>query len=139
MTTFNRPPHASHHCRHYSYDAAGAGPTCAQGIDLSAPAATMPCMPDSKAAVACDLREEHTEEEHAVWKAWRDERLKRMIQVMAKIPGSSRDRKNKPEWGNSGEFPCPACEVGTVRWGRARSNGHLHAGCSTPNCFGIIE
>lgn len=137
--SFARPNPAGHHCRHYSYEPAGAGPTCARGVDLSAPAACQPCMPDSKAGVACELREEHTEEERAAWKAWRDERAVRMINILAQIPGSSRDKKNRPEWGKSGNFPCPACDGGTVRWVRARSNGHVHAACSTDGCFGIIE
>lgn len=140
--TFERPPHASHHCRHYHYDVAtfpDGGPRCARGVDLSGPGSAKVCMPDAKEAVACNLREEHTEEEHAAWKAWRDERLARMIVILAQMPGSSRDKKNKPEWGNSGRFPCPGCKSGTVSWARARSNGHLHAGCSTPHCFGIIE
>lgn len=145
--TFTRPPHASQHCRHYSYSGSilsdGGGPKCARGVDLSGRAAggqvAVACMPASRAAVACELREEHTDEERATWKAWRDERAARMILVLAEIPGSSRDKKNRPEWGKSGEFPCPACEWGTVRWARARSNGHVHAACTTPGCFGIIE
>jgi hypothetical protein len=138
----NRPPHASHHCRHYSYDGGilnGGGPKCASGVDLAAPRATLPCMPDAKEAVACDLREEHTEEERAAWQAWRDERAGRMILIMAEIPGSSRDKKNRPGWGQSGAFPCPACDWGEVRWARARSNGHLRAVCTTKDCFGVIE
>lgn len=137
--SFERPPHASNHCRHYSYDMTGAGPTCAWGIDLSAAGAASVCMPDSNVAFACDAREEYSEEERAAWKAWRDERAARMIVVLAQIPGSSRDKKKRPEWGNSGEFACPACGTGKVRWARARSNGHVHAACTTKDCFGIIE
>lgn len=96
-------------------------------------------MPDSKVAVACNLREEHTEEERATWKAWRDERMLRMITIMAQMPGSSRDKKNKPEWGKRGEFPCPCCDGGTVQWSRASINGHLRSVCSTTDCFGVIE
>jgi hypothetical protein len=133
---FARPKPAGHHCRHYEYN---DGPQCARGIDLSGFGAAQVCMPDSKVAVCCEMREEHTAEERTAWEAWRNERAGRMILILAQIPGSSRDRKNKPEWGKSGEFACPACEGGKVRWARARSNGHVHAGCSTPDCFGIIE
>jgi hypothetical protein len=136
MMNFPRPLPASHHCRHYSYD---DGPQCARGVDLSGPGAAAPCMPDSKVAVACNLREEHTDEERAAWEEWRNERAARMIKVLALIPGSSRDRKNKPFWGQRGEFACPACPDGKVRWVRAPSNGHVHAACTTEGCFGVIE
>lgn len=63
----------------------------------------------------------------------------RSIVIIEQIPGNSSDRKNKPSWGQSGEFDCPACRVGKVRWARARVNGHLHAACSTQGCFGMIQ
>lgn len=139
----NRPPHATRHCRHYSYSGSilsdGGGPKCASGVDLRAPRAALVCMPDSEVAEACELREEYLPAEREAWEAWRNERAGRMILILAEIPGSSRDKKNRPEWGQSGEFPCPACEWGIVRWARARSNGHVHAACSTRDCFGIIE
>ncbi|QOZ25340.1 hypothetical protein XH93_18365 [Bradyrhizobium sp. CCBAU 51753] len=96
-------------------------------------------MPASPQQVACDKREEHTDEERAVWEAWRKERMARMLVVLAQIPGSSRDKKNKPEWGKSGEFDCPACKEGKVRWSRASVNGHVRAACTTPDCFGVME
>jgi hypothetical protein len=137
---FTRPTPSGQHCRHYDYSmGVDGGPKCAHGVDLSASLATSPCMPDSKASVACDLREEHTAEERLAWKIWRDERAARTISILALIPGSSRDKKNMPEWGKSGRFPCPCCDGGQVAWARARSNGHLHAACRTPNCFGIFE
>ncbi len=139
MADFTRPTPAGQHCRHYDYDVHGIGPKCARGVDLTAPGASKVCMPDAKEAVACELREEHTEEERAIWKAWRDERAARTIVILAQIPGSSRDRKNRPEWGKQGQFDCPCCDGGVVRWARAPTNGHVHAGCSTPGCFGIIE
>lgn len=140
MDTFSRPPHATHHCRHYSYDVVGVGPVCAIGIDMSPPGSSKTCMPNPPiAGQVCILREEFTADERTAWETWRNERAGRMILVLAQIPGSSRDRKNRPEWGKSGKFPCPACDGGTVRWARAAINGHVHAGCTTPNCFEIIE
>lgn len=38
-----------------------------------------------------------------------------------------------------GSFDCPACGTGKVRFGRARTNGHLHAACSTPQCFAVMQ
>jgi hypothetical protein len=140
MMAFDRPLPASHHCRHYSYERGMnySGPKCAAGIDLSEAGSTAPCMPDL-ARPACPWRQEHTEAERAAWEEWRRQRAVRTAIVMAEIPGSSIDKKNKPEWGKSGAFACPACTEGTVRWVRAASNGHLHAACTTPGCFGVME
>jgi hypothetical protein len=136
-----RPPHATHHCRHYSYDRSpdDSGPKCASGVDLSAPGACRVCMPNAAEAVACDLREEFLPEEREAWERWRNERAGRMIEIIAQIPGSSRDKEDRAHWGESGAFPCPACEWGVVHWSRARVNGHLRAACTTRDCFGVIE
>jgi len=138
-----RPLHASHHCRHYSYSGAlltdGGGPQCARGVNLKPAGMPAACMPDSATASACELREEFTDDERAAWKAWKDDRAGRMILILAEIPGSSRDKKKREFWGQSGAFPCPACEWGIVKWARARSNGHVMAACNTKDCFGIIE
>lgn len=40
---------------------------------------------------------------------------------------------------NAGTITCPACNAGTVSWSRARSNGHVHARCSTPDCAAWME
>jgi hypothetical protein len=142
-----KPRHATFHCRHYSYRNTGlsgfqcgdhGGPTCAAGVDMAEPGSALKCMPEYSGE-RCGWREEYTDEERATWRALRDESMARMIIIMAEIPGSSRDKKNKPEWGRSGSLPCPACKAGTVRWSRARVNGHVHAACSTPNCFEVIE
>lgn len=146
--SFTPPPHAGLHCRHYSYERGmnWSGPKCAAGIDLSAPGASNPCMPPVADHVKgpgglleCAWREEWKPEEREAWAAWRAESQARAILIIEKIPGNSTDRTNKPAWGTGGEFPCPACEVGTVRWSRARINGHLHAACTTPGCFGIMQ
>lgn len=132
-----RPLHASQHCRHYSYahDKLHGGPTCALGIDLSAPGSALRCMPAPK--VPCDKREEYTDAERRAWAAWRDERTARMLRILIMIPGSA--AKRDETWGKSGNFKCPACDGGTVSWARASNNGHVSAACNTPNCFGIIQ
>jgi hypothetical protein len=135
---FARPPPAGEHCRHYEYDRS-KGPTCARGVDLSNPGSANRCMPSPKVALACQLREEHTPEERAAWQAWRAERQERMFKIIALIPGSSMDKKNRPEWGKGGIFDCPACDGGKVRWARSSFNGHMAAGCTTPMCFQVQE
>lgn len=138
-----RPLPATRHCRHYSYSGGvatdGGGPKCASGVNLSAPGAARVCMPDAKEAVACDLREEFLPAEREAWENWRNERAGRMVEILALIPGSSRDKKNRAHWGQTGAFPCPACDWGVIRWSRARVNGHMSAACTTRDCFGVIE
>lgn len=137
----DRPLRATHHCRHYEYVRAAVdwGPKCASGIDLrSENVGALPCLPNHQGE-PCAWREEYTDAERAVWEKWREERHLRMIACMALIPGNSRDKKNKPFWGQSGRFQCPACKSGMVRWVRARINGHVHAACSTPECFEVME
>ena len=44
-----------------------------------------------------------------------------------------------PKEGMEGEFPCPVCKTGTVKWLRVRTNKHLRMGCSTPDCILLIQ
>lgn len=126
-----KPPIARQHCRHYSYELGlrGRGSMCAAGCDMSAPGAFLPCMPpDIQRGATCTKREDWTDEERAAWKAWGAHHIERMFVVFAAIPD---------DFG--GEVPCPACGAGRVSYSRARSNGHLHAACSTPNCFAVMQ
>jgi hypothetical protein len=84
-------------------------------------------MPDPTAE--CPKREEWTAAEREASKAWSAEHMERLRVVMLNIP----------EGFGPATMPCPGCGVGTVHWGRARSNKHLHAHCTTPNCFGVIQ
>ncbi len=138
---FSPPLRAAHHCRHYSYEWSETrnGPVCAVG-KLGADEAVTKCMPNPNSLYPpCGGREEYTAEERAAYDEWRGESIGRFLQILPLIPGDSSDRKNKPEWGKGGEFECPACKVGKVRWARARINGHVHAACSTPFCFQVIQ
>jgi hypothetical protein len=127
-----KPPRARQHCRHYGYvvpiTRPDSGPQCTAGVDnRTAPRATLPCMPDPKEP--CALRQEWTADERAAWEAWSAEHHERLVVIMTAIPRE----------GFDGSMPCPGCGVGTVRWGRARSNKHLHAACSTPHCFQVMQ
>lgn len=128
-----KPPIARQHCRHYGSWGGGilrgGGPTCAMNVPLIEPAARNACMPpDSQRGATCSAREEWTASERAAWKAWSDHHRERMLVIFAAIPD---------DYG--GEIPCPACGTGRVRYARARSNRHLHAACSTPNCFEVMQ
>lgn len=128
-----KPPIARQHCRHYSYWGGGilrgGGPVCALNVPLTAPGAALACMPlDHQRGATCSAREEWTEEERAASAAWSRHHMERLLVVMAALPDDA-----------SGEIACPACGTGRVRYARARSNGHLHAACSTPNCFAVMQ
>lgn len=134
-----RPLSATHHCRHYSYDREKMQPRCAWGIDLvTEPKSTNQCMPPGlQGLTKCDYREEFTDVERVAWEEWRNKSALRALAILALIPGTS--RKRDIHWGGTGRFQCPACVEGVVRWLRVKQNGHLHAACTTPGCFEIIE
>ena len=44
-----------------------------------------------------------------------------------------------PKEGMEGEFPCPVCKTGTIKWIRVRSNKHLRMGCNTPDCVLLMQ
>ena len=44
-----------------------------------------------------------------------------------------------PKDGTSGDFPCPVCGKGTVKWVRVAYNRHLRIGCSTPECIMMMQ
>jgi len=136
-----RPRPAGKHCRHYNYEGGlKGGPRCAVGVDLSQPGSTQACMPPKDGMAACAKREENTEAERAAWEAYREQSMERMVKIMPLIPGSSRDRKKRDHWGKQGAIsPCPGCGEGTVRWVRSSYNGHIHAACTTVNCFAVME
>ena len=126
-----KPPKARHHCRHYSYEIPNGGGVgecrCAVDVDLSAEGAWRACIPDPDRT--CERREEWSDEERSAFKAWSDDHIARMVHVVSAIPKD----------GTIGTLTCPACGTGKVHWTRARSNGHLHAQCTTPNCFWIMQ
>lgn len=67
-------------------------------------------------------------DERAAWDAWMEEHTTRMVVIMTALPPG----------GDHGRLDCPGCGVGQIRWSRAR-NKHLHAACSTPNCFQVMQ
>lgn len=127
-----KPTIARQHCRHYRYVSGlrGGGPSCAVGCDMSAAGAWVACMPsDFKNPSVCAKREDWTDEERARWLAWAEHNKARMIVCMTAIPRDSYD----------GDVQCPACGEGRLRWGLDRSTRRLHAACSTPNCFAVMQ
>jgi hypothetical protein len=125
-----RPPTARQHCRHYSYVLGVGldnGPKCAVACDNDRPGGTAACMPNPNSY--CGKREEWTEAERDATRAWTAEHMERLALIMERIPRT----------GDGGTLPCPACGVGTVGWSRARRNGHLHAACTTPQCFAVMS
>ena len=44
-----------------------------------------------------------------------------------------------PKDGMSGDFPCPVCKTGTIRWVRVAYNKHIRMGCDTPECIMMMQ
>ena len=131
-----KPPMARGWCKHYSYikpefprstkiTLSSEGPQCAVGCDPSTFGDR--CYPDP--TDVCSKRENWSDKEKAIWEEWQHHHVSRMLVCLDVIPSDV----------GEGSFTCPACGTGTLRWSRARSNRHLHALCSTPNCFGFIQ
>jgi hypothetical protein len=129
VTDFTRPPHASEHCRHYSYKRPftlpDSGPCCALGIDLSAPGASFVCMPEKgKIAQACQRREEYTDAERAAWQAAVAASAQRLGKAVQALPRAIPLR-------SGGVIDCPNCD-GKIRYDRWHRGAELR--CSTPYC-----
>jgi hypothetical protein len=44
-----------------------------------------------------------------------------------------------PKEGMSGDFPCPVCKTGTIKWVRVAYNKHIRMGCDTPDCVMMMQ
>ena len=127
-----QPPHTSDHCKYwdsiFSLDAPFSQ-TCALGIPLSDKVLSEKCMPRQIQASCeqCPMREDHSDAAKAAWKQWLDADTEITFAILRLIPQNG-----------DGEIPCPKCG-GTIQYGRAEINGHLHAFCSTDGCFGVMS
>lgn len=119
----DQPPHASHHCRHYSY---ADGPKCALKISLSAPGAARQCMPHPEFQnpnhTVCHKREEWSDEERDAWEKHASLAIARTMNVMRAMPKET----------GEGVFTCPNCE-NEVSWRRSSERSVMIV-CATPNC-----
>jgi|GEM_PF-5641858 len=114
-------------CRHYDYD---NGPECKAGLDIrKVHGNVLACLrnPEGK----CSLRVEFDAAEVRKGAAEAEASWEMFVKVLGLIgPGDP---------GDTGEVPCPMCEGGTISFAFTRCNGHLHARCSTTDCFGVIQ
>jgi hypothetical protein len=39
----------------------------------------------------------------------------------------------------SGEFPCPVCKTGMIKFVRSGARKHLRLGCTTPKCVMLVQ
>ena len=44
-----------------------------------------------------------------------------------------------PKGDMFGEFPCPVCKTGMIKFVRSGARKHLHLGCTTPECVMLIQ
>lgn len=88
--------------------------------------------------VICDKRHEPTPEEIAADERDARERGERIGKARRAIVEHLGGPWKKGTPGASGSIPCPCCG-GTLRFSRAGYNGHIHAGCSTPECVRWME
>lgn len=100
---------------------------------------SLPCISplscDKREPAECQLFTEPTAEEIAEDRAKHDASMDRMIVVMTGIAPIRKEAKGK---GYAGIIECPACK-GRLHLTIARSNGHAHGRCETPDCVNWIE
>lgn len=132
MSSFDRPPRARQHCRHYSYETGlkGRGPLCALGIDLSGHGTAMACMPpgEYKRGV-CDRRSDWSDAERDAWDKFVGESTARLILAVAALPAPI-------PINTSGKVQCPNCK-GQLHYARWHRGAEIQ--CTTPNCCGPVH
>ncbi|TXH09875.1 MAG: hypothetical protein E6R04_06965 [Spirochaetes bacterium] len=79
-----------------------------------------------------------TPDEIAIREAEMNKRYERMGKARKSIEFHLGGPWKRGTPGASGSIPCPNCD-GTLRFSRAGYNGHIHAGCTTPNCCAWME
>jgi hypothetical protein len=94
----------------------------------------LPCWGVKPGTVLCEYREGYTADEIAEQEDWLRQRMNDMGTVLRAI-----DAEHKASQSWAGEMPCPICKTGRLRWTKARYNGHVHAGCSTPDCISFMQ
>lgn len=130
-----KPPAATDYCRHYQppripLDGRPFVPRCAVNAALDmAKAWEATCT--NRPTRHCSYRSDWTAEERAAYAAWREVMMRRCRFIMKRIP--------EGKAGEYGDITCPGCGSGTLEYGRAEINGHLHARCSTPGCFAVMS
>jgi hypothetical protein len=127
--SFEKPPKASEHCRHYSYERGvkwhEGGPRCAAGVDLSEPGAAMKCMPPKADQPPCALRGEYSAAERETWEASVAAGLERLGKAVQAIPHPVPMR-------SGGTVKCPNCRDGQLRYDRWQGGAEIC--CTTPLC-----
>lgn len=125
-------------CRHYT-GLCGPGmvehKTCAAGVEYASvkgprngEGIQIPCLGAGR-GLPCEKRNPLTEVEHEAAERALQTRIDGMVAAMAAIP-------KLPE--TAGVIECPACH-GRLHWGRARTNGHVHARCETAGCLAWMQ
>lgn len=106
---------------------------CKVGLSYDALPKPIPCI-YTGSAQPCEKREYPTREEAEADERETEQRFewyRRARQAIVAHSGKQR--------GVAGKMPCPICLTGEVRYSIAKSNGHIHAGCTTKNCVRWME
>lgn len=124
-------------CRHRTPFDKEKHPVCKVGVDyhqFDQRHSNMPCLGQSaEARAGCPQYSGYTPEEIAKHEADMKAGFERIGTIRQAIVANV-----KATGQRQGYIPCPACKTGTVGYSQA-SNGHIHAGCSTPGCARWME
>lgn len=131
-------------CIHYRRPAPWGGEdSCGAGVSYATfngvPFEKRPCFLEkgqSKAdATACEHLRLPTAEEIAIREEWSKQHWAKMVTVMQGIKPWREANKGR---GATEIIACPACK-GALHLSIARSNGHVHGHCETPDCVSWME
>jgi len=135
------------HCKHWDYHAISfKEKKCKAGINpvlsycdnnLFGWIKRTPCLKTNEGALHCPQAifptREEVDAQNAALEARMDDFLKWMPTARGKILEVARETNS-----SAGTIECPKCGK-TMRWSRARSNGHVHAHCEAEECLSWME
>lgn len=129
-------------CKHYR--AMSSNATCKAGVTYSTLGVkheNCPCFHrlSTDTPVVCELAVYRTDEEIEAEEKWFSERMANTGKARKAIVEHLGGPWKKGMQGAVGQIVCPVCMTGDLRFSRAGYNGHIHAGCTTPNCVGWME
>lgn len=135
---------ASIFCNHYR--AMSENTTCNAGVAYDSfkglPFGSRPCFckPGKEPNAGCSLMEMPTPEQLAAEEAEMNEQFEMLGKARRAIVAHLGGPWKRGTPGATGRIDCPACGAEqSLRFSRAGTNGHIHAGCTTDGCVSWME
>jgi hypothetical protein len=101
----------------------------------------IPCIPFNTASPRneCELKSCWTREEAETNQAELERRSVEGLRAAFAAHTHAGEKGFKKGNGGQGSLKCPVCQEGTLRYGVASYNGHMHAACTKAGCVSWME